>query len=114
MGREMKKINYVMALSVMLVLTTVCGLNPVIAEPYVDEFQMAMLFPEKSKSENLEDKYDVFIYRGVKDKDVERFLDTQFDRIEHAMFTGTIITDKNGIPMRDKKTGEILKEDGDC
>jgi hypothetical protein len=47
----------------------------------------------------------IIIYDGLKDKDVNRALDAQFDRVEHMMF------------IRTKKTspqGDIVDYDDDC
>ena len=60
-----------------------------------------------------EKKGKVYLYVGLKDKEVDRVLDQQFDRIENFMFASIIKTDKFENPMRNKK-GELLLESDDC
>ncbi|MGB5773076.1 MAG: hypothetical protein WBP89_00200 [Sedimenticolaceae bacterium] len=48
------------------------------------------------------------------DTDVERAMETQFDRIPSMMFVRTIITDQAGKPVDDAKTGGNATEDDDC
>ena len=56
----------------------------------------------------------VTIYDGLRDTDVQRALDEQFDRIDSMMFTGTVVTDEDGEPLRDEETGEVLVENDGC
>lgn len=68
--------------------------------------------PSKTQS-NLEKDGKVYLYIGLKDKEVDRALDTQFDRIENFMFLSVIKTDNNEKSLR-TKTGELLLESDDC
>ena len=56
----------------------------------------------------------VFIYDGLKDKDVNRILDEQFERLHSMMFIRTVVTDPQGKPKTDPRTGGTMKEDDDC
>jgi hypothetical protein len=50
----------------------------------------------------------------MKDTDVARALEEQFDRIDAMMFTGTIVTDQDGEAVKDPKTGKSLVENDGC
>ena len=77
-------------------------------------WQEQMLFEPSPQQLEPEARGRVMIYNGLKDIRIEEALDQQFDRIEHMMFTGTIITDENGTPRKDAVTGEVLVEDDGC
>jgi len=55
----------------------------------------------------------VYLYIGMKDKEVEKVLDSDFDRIENFLFMSVIVTDKTGSPSRNKQ-GQIILESDDC
>ena len=56
----------------------------------------------------------VYIYDGLTEREVETALDTNFDRIQHMMFMGTVRTDASGQPLRDTATGKLIQESGGC
>ena len=56
----------------------------------------------------------VYIYDGLTEWEVETSLDTNFDRIQHMMFMGTVRTDASGQPLRDTATGQLIQESGGC
>jgi len=58
--------------------------------------------------------YRVYIVDGFRDIDVDAFLNTHFANMQNVMFTNVIITDKNGSPKRDKRTGSVITEDDGC
>ena len=62
----------------------------------------------------MEENGRVMIYNGLRDIEVQRVLDEQFDRIESMMFTGTVVTDKKCELVRNEETGEILVENNGC
>jgi hypothetical protein len=45
---------------------------------------------------------------------VDQALDNNFDRIESMMFVGTVKTDKQGDPVIDSATGQLMQESGGC
>ena len=79
-----------------------------------NSWQLANLFTPSPAQIEREHKGHVMIYNGIKDVDIDRAMDEQFDRIESMMFTGTIVTDDAGQPLRDPETGELVIEDDDC
>ncbi len=56
----------------------------------------------------------IYIYDGLRDVDVQRALDEEFDRVENMMFIRTRKTEPDGELRRDPKTGEVEIEDDDC
>lgn len=77
-------------------------------------WQMQRLLQPGAAQLKQESKGKVFIYEGLKDKEINRVMREQFERVDSMMFIGTIITDKNGKPKRDPKTGNVMFEDDDC
>ncbi|RKT47611.1 hypothetical protein [Thiocapsa rosea] len=57
----------------------------------------------------------IYIYDGLRDVDVQRALDEEFDRVESMMFIRTRKTEPDGELRRDPKTGEVeveVEDDG--
>jgi hypothetical protein len=61
-----------------------------------------------------EQKGRIYIYEGLRDIDVERAMDSEFDRIDHMMFIRVRKTDAEGKVARDPETGEVEVEDDGC
>ncbi len=78
------------------------------------KWQMELLFNPVDSQLSLENKGRIFIYDSLKSSDIDRALEEQFDRVEHMMFVKTVITDEQGVPVRDEATNEILVEDDGC
>lgn len=77
-------------------------------------WQMQHLLQPSPKQLGQEQRGKIFIYDGLKDKEVDQVMKKQFDRIQSMMFIRTIITDDNGKPRHDKGSGKFLAEDDDC
>jgi hypothetical protein len=77
-------------------------------------WQLSLLFNPGEQQYKMESRGRVFIYDGLRDSEVERALDEQYDRVESMMFINTVITDDYGVPMRDEDTGEMLVENDGC
>ena len=99
------------AIALMLTLTTV---SEAMSDEKYNKWQLNRLFEPSQTQLHQEQKGRVFIYEGLKDKDVNRVLAEQFDRVDTMMFIGTIITDQAGKPKKDSESGLVLKEDDDC
>ena len=56
----------------------------------------------------------VMIYEGMKDREVERAMDHHFNRVEGMMFINTLVTDDDGSPVKDPKTGKFVTEHDGC
>jgi len=78
------------------------------------DWQIKQLFQPGNYRHNQEKQGRVFIYAGLKGSDVTRALDEHFDRIQSMMFTGTVVTDKKGTPVRDPETGGLVVEEDGC
>lgn len=78
------------------------------------DWYLQRLFEPSSQQLAIEAQGRVQIYSGMKDSDVARALEEQFQRIDAMMFTGTIVTDPEGDPVKDPDTGETLVENDGC
>lgn len=86
--------------------------SPLLAAGNANEFkgssdwQQRRLFDPRPAELKQEAKGRILIYDGMRDVDVERALDDQFNRIETMMFIRTRVTDPKGEV--------VAYEDDDC
>jgi hypothetical protein len=96
-----------------LILLAIIIANPVSAS--ADSWQERMLFkPTPAQLDMEQSRGRIMIYEGLKDTQVANALDSQFGRIEHMMFTGTVVTDNRGEALVDEETGEVMIENDGC
>lgn len=77
-------------------------------------WQEKMLFNPPTSQLEREQRGSIMIYDGLRDAQITRALDTQFDRIQSMMFIRTIVTDSAGEAVHDEETGEVVVEDDGC
>jgi hypothetical protein len=97
-----------------LALVMVTGKATADPEASIRNWQMARLLEPTQSDLKSEAKGRVMIYDGLTDKDVERALDEQFDRLDHMMFTRVVVTDDSGEATRDEDGEVIVEGDDGC
>ena len=102
-----------MALPAVVTLLLQLSSTVVWADPQTDWYLQQLFEPTPAQMQQ-ETLGRVQIYAGLRDVDVLRAMDEQFDRIEYMMFTRTIMTNASGVVLTDPETGEVLVEDDDC
>ncbi len=110
----MKRINKSI-ISLVIGFLSANSIQPAIAqETGVHTWQLKrLMYPDKTATAR-EHYGHIMVYHGITDKEISIALDTQFNRIQSMMFTGTLITDETGLPILDQKTGETLTEEDGC
>ncbi|MCP4043868.1 MAG: hypothetical protein GY731_18250 [Gammaproteobacteria bacterium] len=102
-----------MALALVLSMLTFSGNCAAAAsDKKIKNWQLNMLFHPSTSQLKTEDKGWVSIYSEITDRDVERAMDQQFDRIEHMMFVRTVLTNDTGEAMLDDSGNLLIEEDG--
>ena len=94
--------------------TTGAAAAPAKAEqPSQDAWQLNLLFSPSPEQVAIEKRGRVVIYDGLRDVDIDRAMDEQFDRVQYMMFVRTLVTDEQGVPAADPETGiQIIEDDG--
>jgi len=80
----------------------------------VSAIELRRLFEPTPAELRQEQAGRVYIYEDLRDIDVERAMDQDFDRVENMMFIRTRKTDGTGKIERDQDTGEDIVEDDGC
>ncbi len=100
------------ALAFVLSLLTFTGNCTAASDKKIKNWQLNMLFHPSTSQLKAEDKGRVSIYSEITDRDVERAMDQQFERIEHMMFVRTVLTNDTGEAMLDDSGNLLVEEDG--
>ncbi|HHO67436.1 MAG TPA: hypothetical protein ENK12_00260 [Gammaproteobacteria bacterium] len=109
----MKNRHHTLTISLLLI-TSIAVAQGVHAGTDASSWQMKRLMQPSRNDLQREQQDRVVIYHGLTDKAVATAMSRHFDRIEHMMFTGTVVTDDNGDAALDPETGEEITEDDGC
>ncbi len=110
MNRMSKQVTGWLVPAALAAFTTVAGAD----DERMRDWQVSMLFNPNEHQLEVEQKGRVMIYDGLYSAEVNQAMEQQFDRIEHMMFTNTIVTDEAGKPLRNPKTGLVMVEEDGC
>jgi hypothetical protein len=80
----------------------------------VRDIELRRLFEPTPAEIRAENAGSIYIYDGLRDLDVQRALEEEFDRVENMMFIRTKKTDAKGDVRRDEHTGAVESEDDGC
>ena len=79
----------------------------------VREIELRRLFAPAPAELAAEAAGRIYIYEGLRDTDVERALEEEFERVDSMMFIRTKVTDDSGDVREDPDTGiELVADDG--
>jgi len=80
----------------------------------VRDIELRRLFEPTEAEREDEATGRIYIYDGLRDIDVERAVQDEYDRIENMMFIREKKTDGKGEVLKDPATGEDVVEDDGC
>jgi hypothetical protein len=80
----------------------------------VSDIELRRLFEPTEAELVAEERGRIYIYDGLRDVDVQRALDEEFERVDHMMFIRIRKTDEGGEVKRDADTGTVEYEDDGC
>jgi hypothetical protein len=78
------------------------------------QIELRRLFEPTEAERAAEAAGRIHIYDGLRDVDVERALEEEFDRVDSMMFIRVRPTDQRGDVLRDPETGLEQVEDDGC
>jgi hypothetical protein len=79
-----------------------------------EDWQRKVLFNPTAGQIEREKHGHVFIYEGLTEADIERALESQFNRVESMMFIRTVVANDQGMPELSAETKEVYYEDDGC
>jgi hypothetical protein len=97
-------------------LVLVCSFATVAASaaPDVSDIELRRLFEPTASELAAEAQGRIYIYEGLRDIDVQRAMDEQFDRVQYMMFIRTLKTDDRGEVELHPATGAPVTESDGC
>jgi hypothetical protein len=91
-----------------------CFVSGIISAGELSEIELRRLFEPTDAELRAEAAGRIYIYDGLRDIDIERAMEAEFDRVENMMFIREKKTDQKGEVLKDLETGEVLVEDDGC
>jgi hypothetical protein len=80
----------------------------------VRDIELRRLFEPTPAERRAETSGRIYIYEGLRETDVARAMEKEFDRVESMMFIRVKKTDKTGETLKDPETGDAVVEDDGC
>lgn len=85
--------------------------------PWADELrdiELRRLFQPTPDELQAERSGRIYIYDGLWDRDIERAMDEEYDRVESMMFIRVKVTQREGEEDKDVDTGVAYVQDDGC
>jgi hypothetical protein len=86
----------------------------IIAAGELREIELRRLFEPTEAELRAEAAGRIYIYDGLRDVDIERAMEAEFERVDSMMFIRETKTDDKGEVLKDPETGQELVEDDGC
>ena len=90
------------------------GASTVATGEDVRDIELRRLFEPTPAEQRAEASGRIYIYEGLRETDVARAMEEEFDRVESMMFIRVKKTDKTGETLKDPETGYAVVEDDGC
>jgi hypothetical protein len=80
----------------------------------VRDIELRRLFEPTVAEQRAETSGRIYIYESLRESDVSRAMEEEFDRVENMMFIRVKQTDEKGREVKDKETGAPVMQDDGC
>ena len=80
----------------------------------VSEIELRRLFDPTPAEIQAESSGRIYIYEGLRDIDVERAIEEEFNRVDSMMFIRVKQTDEEGDVRKDPESGQAMVQDDGC